>query len=84
MTAITNSTEKNEYELSAFLTNVNLAEWFDVSKPISRTDRDMALAQMALYAFKDGVHPDSKEAEQAYAGMRTAVKRHNATICKTR
>lgn len=54
------------------------ADWFDLKKPISREDRELAEAQMALYAFKDGLEPTGKEWRQAVAELRDAVKRHNA------
>jgi len=34
-----------------------LDQWFDLTKPISRDDRDLCEAQMALYAYKDGLDP---------------------------
>jgi hypothetical protein len=54
-----------------------LDQWFDISKRISRDDMELAEAQMALYAVKEGLAPDCAEARQEYRRLRNAVKRHN-------
>ncbi len=54
-----------------------LEQWFDLSKPIPKTDADLAEAQMMLYAVKDGIDPDSADAKRQYREMRKAVKQHN-------
>ena len=54
-----------------------LADWFDLTKPISRDDREMFEAQMALYALKDGDDPCGEEVRKACAELRAAVKAHN-------
>jgi hypothetical protein len=38
-----------------------LAQWFDLSKKVEKGDLQTALDQMALYALKDGLDPDSHE-----------------------
>lgn len=55
-----------------------LADWFDLTKPISRDDREIVEAQMALYALKDGDDPCGEEVLKACAELRAAVKAHNA------
>jgi hypothetical protein len=54
-----------------------LADWFDLTKRISREDREVAEAQMALHALKDGLEPTGKEWRQAVAELRDAVRHHN-------
>jgi hypothetical protein len=56
-----------------------LDQWFDLSKPISRDDREVCEAQMALYALKQGEDP-GPEWRRACAELRAAVKQHNAAI----
>jgi hypothetical protein len=56
-----------------------LGQWFDIKKPISKSDADLAEAQMRLYALKQGdVDPDGPEARAEYREMRKAVADHNA------
>jgi hypothetical protein len=55
-----------------------LEQWFDRTKRISREDRELAEAQMGLYALKDGMEPDGPEWRQACRELRSAVKAHNA------
>lgn len=55
----------------------SLEPWFDMTKPIPKTDADLAEAQMVLYALKDGMDPDCAEARRQYKEMRKAVKEHN-------
>jgi hypothetical protein len=57
-----------------------LGDWFDLSKPISREDREICEAQMALYAYKQGDDPDDPEVRRVCEELRTAVKRHNAAL----
>jgi len=57
-----------------------LSDWFNLSKPISKDDRETAEAQMALYALKDGLNPHGKEWKQEVAQLRIAVKEHNRII----
>lgn len=54
-----------------------LEQWFDVTKPIPKSDADLTEAQMMLYALKDGIDPDCPEAKRQYREMRKAVKDHN-------
>ena len=54
-----------------------LEQWFDVTKPIPKSDADLTEAQMMLYALKDGIDPDCVEAKRQYREMRKAVKEHN-------
>ena len=56
-----------------------LKQWFDITQPISKSDADVAEAQMMLYALKQGdVDPDGPEARAEYKKMRKAVADHNA------
>lgn len=59
-----------------------LEQWFDITKPIPKTDADLTEAQMMLYALKDGMDPDCAEAKRQYREMRRAVKAHNETFPK--
>lgn len=59
-----------------------LEQWFDLSKPIPKDDADLTEAQMALYAVKDGIDPDSPDAKRQYREMRKAVKQHNERFRK--
>ncbi len=54
-----------------------LAQWFDLSKKIDKHDLQLTLDQMSLYAFKDGLYPESPEVKQELRKMRNAVKLHN-------
>jgi hypothetical protein len=54
-----------------------LKQWFDLNKPISKSDADLTEAQIMLYLIKDGIDPDSPEAKRQYREMRKAVKQHN-------
>ena len=58
----------------------SLDQWFDLSKPISRDDRELCEAQMALYAFKDGLDPNGEEVRRVCHELRIAVKQHNASF----
>jgi hypothetical protein len=60
-----------------------LEQWFDLSGRISREDADTAEAQMALYAFKDGLDPDCAECQKEYRKLRTAVEKHNRQFVHT-
>ena len=55
-----------------------LDQWFDLTKPISRDDRDLCEAQMALNGYKDGRDPTGPEWRRECAELRAAVKQHNA------
>ena len=54
-----------------------LGQWFDLTKPISRDDREIAEAQMAVYAIKQGLEPEGAEWRQAVAELRAAARAHN-------
>ncbi len=56
---------------------IDLSSWFDCTKKIRREDIEIAEAQMALYAWKDGIDPDGQETRSACAELRRAVKEHN-------
>jgi hypothetical protein len=57
----------------------SLEQWFDITQPISKSDADLAEAQMMLYALKQGdVDPDGLEARAEYRKMRKAVADHNS------
>ena len=55
-----------------------LKQWFDITQPITKSDADLAEAQMMLYALKDDVDPDGPEARAEYRKMRKAVADHNS------
>lgn len=55
-----------------------LEQWFDLTKPIPKSDADLTEAQMMLYALKDGMDPDCPDAKRQYREMRKAVAAHNA------
>lgn len=58
--------------------SIPLDQWFDLTQPISKNDADLAVAQMALYAVKQGdVDPESPEAKAEYRAMRRAIHDHN-------
>jgi hypothetical protein len=57
-----------------------LADWFDLSKRISREQRELCEDQMALHALKDGLDPHGREWREAVAELRGAVKEHNRKI----
>lgn len=59
-----------------------LDQWFDTTRKISKPDADLAEAQMALYAVKENMDPDSKEARKQYEQMRKAVKDHNRKFAR--
>lgn len=40
---------------------IQLHQWFDISKRIGRYDREQVEAQMALYAYKDGLAANGPE-----------------------
>lgn len=61
--------EKNEFPLD---------QWFDLSKKISKYDVETCIAQMSLYAYKDGLDPVGKESREAASELKAAVQRHNA------
>jgi hypothetical protein len=61
-----------------------LSEWFDLTKPISREDREKCEAQMALYACKDGDDPNGPDVRRACEELRAAVKQHNAALRSSR
>lgn len=55
-----------------------LEQWFDLTKPISKSDADLTEAQLMLYALKQGdLDPDGPEARAEYRKMRKAVANHN-------
>ena len=54
-----------------------LEQWFDISKRIPKTDRDLCEAQMMLYAVKDNIDPEGPEAQKQINQMKRAVKLHN-------
>jgi len=55
-----------------------LEDWFDLSKPISRDMLEIAEAQMALWAAKDGDDPRGAEVSTACRDLRAAARAHNA------
>jgi hypothetical protein len=59
-----------------------LEQWFDLAKPIRRSDADLCEAQMALYELKNGDDPESPEARAIYQQMRLAVWQHNKRLRK--
>jgi hypothetical protein len=59
-----------------------LDQWFDLSKPISKTDADLTEAQMLLYALKQDMDPQGPEARMEIKNMRRAVREHNKKFIK--
>jgi hypothetical protein len=55
-----------------------LAQWFDVTKPITKAMRKDAEEQMSVYAVKDGDAPQGKRWRAACKALRQAIKAHNA------
>jgi hypothetical protein len=55
-----------------------LEQWFDMSRRISKDDRELCEAQMALYAHKEGLEPKGPEWNATVKSLRKAVKAHNA------
>ncbi len=58
-------------------TGFPLEQWFDLSKRIPKTDRDLCEAQMLLYSVKDSIDPEGPEAQKQINQMKRAVKLHN-------
>jgi len=58
-------------------TGFPLEQWFDISKRIPKTDRDLCEAQMMLYAVKGDIDPEGPEAQKQINQMKRAVKLHN-------
>lgn len=58
-------------------TDFPLDQWFDLTKRIPKTDRDLCEAQMMLYALKDNMDPEGPEATRQINEMKRAVKLHN-------
>lgn len=56
---------------------IKMNNWFDTTKTIPKEDLEIALSQMALYAYKDGDDPDGKEARRSYRQMKLAVRTFN-------
>lgn len=59
-----------------------LEKWFDITRPISKSDADLTEAQMMLNALKENMDPDCAEAKRQYREMRKAVKEHNERVQK--
>ena len=66
-----------------------LAQWFDLTKPISRDDCDLVAAEMMLRHYKDCGnapcehrchHPDCKETRRVISDLYAAVKQHNKLL----
>jgi hypothetical protein len=62
-----------------------LSQWFDLSKRISRQDRELAEAQMPLYAYKENGRGHvplpaniAQELRRECRALRAAAKAHNA------
>ena len=70
----------SEQKLSTYV--FPLEQWFDLAKPIRKSDADLCEAQMALYALKDGEDPESPEARAVYQQMRLAAWQHNKRLRK--
>jgi hypothetical protein len=54
-----------------------LNQWFDLSKRISKQELKDAVMQMQLYAIKDGMNPDGKEAKRQIREFKEKVREHN-------
>ena len=58
-----------------------VGRWFRTnSRKIEKSELDLACSQIRLYAYKDGLNPDGKEANKAVEELIMAVKKHNAEI----
>jgi primase-polymerase (primpol)-like protein len=62
-----------------FIWKFPLEQWFDTTKPISKSDVDIAEAQMMLYAFEDSADRVNR-AKREYREMRKAVREHNKIV----
>lgn len=54
-----------------------LEQWFDVSKKIPKEELELALDQMMLYAYKDGLDPNSKDVKEELRNFKKTVQEHN-------
>lgn len=55
-----------------------LKQWFDLAKKIDKYDVETCLAQMALYALKDGLDPHGVEWQESARELKATVTLHNA------
>lgn len=58
-----------------------VGRWFRTnSRLIDKGELEAACDQIRLYALKDGLDPDCKEADDAVKELRAEVKKHNAAL----
>lgn len=55
-----------------------LEQWFDLSKRISREERELIESEMMLRVYKNGLRDNSTELSEAISALRTATRQHNA------
>lgn len=58
----------------------HLDQWFDLSKPIPRAELETAVAQMQVYALKEGLDPNSKGVRAEIGAFRQAALAHNRRL----
>jgi len=58
----------------------HLEQWFDLSKPIPRDELETAVAQMQVYALKEGLDPNSKGVRAEVEAFRQAALAHNRRL----
>jgi hypothetical protein len=58
------------------MTEFQLSQWFDLSKPISKESADITEVQMTLNAIKYSIDPQGEQAQKA-------VKKHNKKFAKS-
>lgn len=58
-----------------------VGSWFRTnSRLIDKSELESACDQIRLYALKDGLNPDCKEADDAIKELRSEVKKHNGAL----
>jgi hypothetical protein len=60
------------------MSDFDLSQFFDLSKKIDKYDREIAEAEIALRAYKDGMNSDGYAVRQCCKEMRQAIKEHNS------
>lgn len=62
--------DKNNIGEKWMISKKILAQWFDLIKRIDKYDLQIVLDQMALYAYNEGLDPESHEAKQEFKKMK--------------
>ena len=57
-----------------------LEQWFDLTQRISKDEIEICSAQMALYAWKDGIDVDGPEVRRAVRSLKHAARNHNRSL----